>query len=206
MNIRLHRLRLLCKASVEIVSFSPHVTFIHGELGLGKSSVPRLVDFCFGGALERTTAIQNEMIAVQLSATFGHYEVLFERAVGERTVRLTWTGPTDGVQEQASVQLPAKGDGPVVYPPDVVNLSDMLFRLLGLPIIRVRKRSNDEDSPLVRLSFRDLMRFCYLRQEDLDSAFFMLDRPILKEKSKDALNFFMGFYSEQLNLLRNKAE
>ncbi|MBF0094913.1 MAG: hypothetical protein HQL34_10265 [Alphaproteobacteria bacterium] len=54
---------------------------------------------------------------------------------------------------------------------------------------------------MVRLSFRDLLKFCYLEQEDLDSSFFRLNTPVLAEKSKDSLNFFTGYYSERLSSL-----
>lgn len=55
---------------------------------------------------------------------------------------------------------------------------------------------------MARLSFRDLFKFCYLEQEELDSAFFRLNTPILAEKSKDSLNFFAGYYSEVLSTLQ----
>lgn len=100
------------------------------------------------------------------------------------------------------MQVRAKGDGPVVFGTDVVNLSDLLFRLFGYPIIRVRNRTGDDESPMVRLSFRDLFKFCYLEQEELDSSFFRLNTPVLAEKSKDSLNFFTGYYSEVLSTLQ----
>ena len=55
---------------------------------------------------------------------------------------------------------------------------------------------------MVRLSFRDLFKFCYLEQEELDSSFFRLNTPVLAEKSKDSLNFFTGYYSEVLSTLQ----
>jgi hypothetical protein len=150
--------------------------------------VARLVDFCLGGSLELTTAIRQELNFVQLTLTIGAHLVLIERNKGENQVRVSWEDINEG---PISILLRAKGDGPVVYGDDVVNMSDLVFRLLGYPIIRVRKRTGDEDSPMVRLSFRDLFKFCYLEQEELDSSFFRLNTPILAEKSKDALNFWL---------------
>lgn len=199
MKIRLHALKLYCRQSEEIVRFGGNITFIHGTLSLGKSTIARLVDFCFGGSLELTTAVQRELLSVQLTLTIAKREVLIERAKGEGYARVSWI-EEDG--EPISLEVRAKGDGPVVYGDDVVNLSDLIFRLLGYPIIRVRKRTSDDDSPMVRLSFRDLLKFCYLEQEKLDSSFFRLSQPVLAEKSKDALNFFAGYYSERLSTLQ----
>ena len=198
MKIRLQTLKLYCRKSEEIVRFGGNITFIHGTLSLGKSTIARLVDFCLGGTLELTTAVQRELLSVQLTLTIGERDVLIERAKGEGFARVSWIEDDD---EPISLQVRAKGDGPVVYGDDVVNLSDLIFRLLGYPIIRVRKRTGDDDSPMVRLSFRDLLKFCYLEQEELDSSFFRLGQPVLAEKSKDALNFFTGYYSERLSTL-----
>ncbi|NMN06721.1 MULTISPECIES: hypothetical protein [unclassified Novosphingobium] len=199
MKIRLQTLKLLCRQSEEVLTFSRNITFIHGTLSLGKSTVVRLIDFCLGGNLEMTTAIQREFLAAALTLQVRDLEVLIERSRGEGFVRVSWMDPEEG---PVSLQVRAKGDGPVVFGTDVVNLSDLLFRLLGYPIIRVRKRTGDEDSPMVRLSFRDLFKFCYLEQEELDSSFFRLNTPVLAEKSKDSLNFFTGYYSEVLSTLQ----
>jgi len=201
MKIRLQTLKLLCRQSEEVLTFSRNITFIHGTLSLGKSTVVRLIDFCLGGNLELTTAVQREFLAAALTLRVRALDVLIERSKGEGFVRVSWMDPDEG---PVSLQVRAKGDGPVVYGTDVVNLSDLLFRLLGYPIIRVRKRTGDEDSPMVRLSFRDLFKFCYLEQEELDSSFFRLNAPVLAEKSKDSLNFFTGYYSEVLSTLQTQ--
>lgn len=133
MKIQLETLKLLCRQSEEIVRFSRNITFIHGTLNLGKSTVVRLVDFCLGGDLALTTAIQREFLACSLTLRVGEHEVLLERSRGEGSLRASWIDPIDG---PTSVQIRAKGDGPVVLDKDVVNLSVLLFRLLGYPIIR----------------------------------------------------------------------
>jgi RNA polymerase-binding transcription factor DksA len=203
MNLHLHSLKLLCRLSEELIAFAEDVTFIHGTLSLGKSTIARLVDFCLGGDLEQTTAVQRELVGAQLSLRIGEHDVLIERNRGENQLRVTWA---DVDREPVILLVRAKGDGPPVYGDEIANMSDLLFHLLGYPIIRVRKRTGDEDSPMLRLSFRDLFKFCYLEQEELDSSFFRLSAPILAEKSKDALNFFAGYYSEALSILETQFE
>lgn len=128
MKIRLHTLKLLCRQSEEVLTFSRNITFIHGTLSLGKSTIVRLIDFCLGGDLELTTAVQREFLAAAMTIEVNDYEVLIERSKGEGFVRVSWIDPEEG---PISLQIRAKGDGPVVFGTDVVNLSDLLFRLLG---------------------------------------------------------------------------
>jgi replication-associated recombination protein RarA len=91
MKIRLERLKVITRQTTEVVTFSQDVTFIHGPVGTGKSTVARLIDFCFGGRLERTPAVQKEFVSVQLSAVIANCAVRFERAAGDSSnVRVTW--------------------------------------------------------------------------------------------------------------------
>jgi hypothetical protein len=199
MKLHFHSLKLICRNSEELIQFAKNVSFFHGTLSTGKSSIARLVDFCLGGGLEQTTALRREFVSAELNLTIGDHDVLLERSRDENQVQATWR---NGDGQLSTVLVRAKGDGPPVVGKDVVNLSDLIFYLLGMPVIRVRKRTDDEDSPMVRLSFRDIFKFCYLEQETLDSSFFRLNTPIFAEKSKDALNFFTGYYSETLSSLQ----
>ena len=54
------------------------------------------------------------------------------------------------------------------------------------------------------MSFRDIWWYCYLNQSDLDSSFFRFGHPFKERKSKDALKFFTGLYSERLTKAENE--
>lgn len=199
MRIRLRTLKLNCRKSEEVVDLTASISFFHGRLSAGKSTIARLIDFCLGASFEQTTALQQEMVSAQLTGEMGGKDVLIERNKGENFLQVSWSGPEVSPN---SVLVAAKGDGPAVAADNIRNLSDLIFHLLGIPVIKVRKRTDDPDSSLIRLSFRDIMTFCYLPQEDLDSSFFLLQTPIRREKSKDALNYVLGFFSERLNELQ----
>ena len=199
MNIKLIRMHLYTRTLIEELSFSPDVTFIYGPVGRGKSTVARLIDYCFGGSLERTPAIQSEFVSVTLEAELGKSHCIFERSsVDTQSVRVTWEDET-GSQQTANAPIGA-GDFPIVGD-NVFNLSDLIFHLCGVEPVKVPKSRIDPDSPLIRLSFRDIWRFCYLDQAHLDSSFFRLDDPIRGRKSQDALRFFTGLSSEALSIL-----
>lgn len=199
MNIHFSHLELNCRASVEHIVFSPQVTFIHGPVGTGKSTVVRLVDFCLGGTLTRTSALRNELLAARLKMNIGEYEVLFERELEQNTsVRVTWE---KGEQDRGSVLAPLQQNESPILSDDVFTLSDLIFYFSGTTPIKVRKSKIDPDSELVRLSFRDVMWYCYLRQEDLDSSFFQMEHPFKRNKSIDVMRFVVGFHSDRLNQL-----
>jgi rubrerythrin len=199
MKIRLRHLVVRTRRTTEQISFSDVVTFLHGPVSTGKSTVARLVDYCLGGDLERTPAIQQEFVAVELMLSLGDYDCRMERAANDtESVRVTWSGPDD---DTGSVNAPLDAQGDPLLDAEVYNLSDLIFYLCGVTPIKVRKRSHDPDSPVIRLSFRDVWWYCYLDQMRLDSSCFRLEDPMRGRKSQDAMRFFTGLHSERLSQL-----
>lgn len=199
MNIQLQSLIVHTRRTTEQIVFSDAVTFLHGPVSTGKSTVARLVDYCLGGQLERTPAIQQEFVTAELSLFLGDYDCRIERSSDDnQSVRITWAGPNGDV---GSVNAPLSAQPDPLVDDEVYNLSDLVFYLCGITPIKVRQRSRDPDSPLIRLSFRDIWSYCYLDQTHLDSSFFRLEDPFRGRKSQDAMKFFTGLHSEQLSQL-----
>lgn len=124
MSIHLTNLKLNCKSSVEQVDFSPQITVIHGEIATGKSSVARLIDFCLGGNLERTPALQEELVIAQLSLVINDYAVVIRReAQGSKQVQVSWDNGK-GTFERRLVPI-VKTDTPI-FGDDIFTLSDLL--------------------------------------------------------------------------------
>lgn len=196
MNIKFQTLTLQCKKSREIIEFSPQISFFHGKISSGKSSIARLVDFCLGGELEHTPAIQTELVSVVLSATIGNNEVLFERETGFNKIQVSWKN-NDG--DMGSVLAPIQNSSAPIWGDSIFNISDMIFYLLNITPLKVRRSKNQSDSPLVRLSFKDVRWYCYLDQDNLDSSFYRLEDAFKKLKSRDVMRFMVGYYTEQLN-------
>jgi len=85
MQIWVRALVLQCRQNREVIEFSPQVSFFHGQISAGKSSIARLVDFCLGGKFERTPALAQELVSVELTVSIGKYEAVFQREPGLRT-------------------------------------------------------------------------------------------------------------------------
>jgi hypothetical protein len=203
MKIILLDLVVRTRRTTEKICFSNTVTFLYGPVGTGKSTVARLIDYCFGGDLERTPAIQSEFISVVLRTKLGKYDCSIERSAEDtQSVRVTWNY---GEEDYESANVPLKaGDHPIIedIEAEVYNLSDLIFYLCNVRPIKVLKRSGDPESQMIRLSFRDIWRYCYLDQTHLDSSFYQLEDPFKGRKSQDAMRFFTGLHSEELSQLQ----
>ena len=202
MKIRIHKLKIVTKKSVEVVDFATDVIFINGPVSSGKSTTARLIDYCLGSSLERTPALRSEFVAAQLSATLGQFEVEFDRSSDEgSSVRATWD---NGQGNKGVLSVPIDADSKPIIGENVFNLSDLIFHFCGVQPIKVRKNKSDPDSQLVRLGFRDLMWYCFLQQNELDSSFFQMEHPFKANKSRDVMRFVTGLYSERMNVLETK--
>jgi len=121
-------------------------------------------------------------------------------------VRATWLTN----DEEWDLILPTrKADGIIIPATEVEVLSDLLFYLVGIQPPRVRKSRQRENSELNRLSIRDLLWYCYLDQDSMDSSFFHLDaeaNPFKRNKSRDVLRFIVGFHQEKVSELETQLQ
>ncbi len=203
MRIRVYSLTVQCKESREIITFSPQVSFFHGATSAGKSSIVRMIDFCLGGALEITPAVKKEVLSVSLDVQLGDRRCNFEReSLYARQVHVIWLDEAG----EHHLQVPLDPSPNAVYGDNVFNVSDLIFAFCGIQPLKVRKNKTEIDAPLVRLSFRDLMWYCYLDQNELDSSFFHLQQPIYEGKSRDVMRFVVGYYTERLQQLEMELE
>lgn len=207
MKFRLIDIDLAFKRLRERIVFTDF-TYFHGQMGAGKSTIARLIDFCLGGHLgeaEMTPALQTEFVSANLSLEVGDVHLSLERHAHSDQIRARWASN----DEKFEVLVPArKSDGEVLQGTGVEVLSDLVFFLAGKAPPRVRRSKVKEDSELERLSIRDLLWYCYLDQDSMDSSFFHLEMVDRWKglKSRDVLRFLVGFYQEQVAELETKLE
>jgi hypothetical protein len=198
MRVRLHSLELVCRESVELIEFRDISSF-YGEMGTGKSTIARLIDYTLGSkSIVMTPALQSEFVEVTLRLTINNTPLILTRARDSEQVRATWG--SEGNQSQ--LMIPARRAAGVVLPgTEVEVLSDLLFHLSGVRPPRVRRSQTREDSELERLSFRDLFWYCYCDQDTIDSSFFNLDHEadtFRRLKSRNVLRFILGIHQERV--------
>ena len=205
MKVALKSLRLHFRHSVEVIDFG-HVNFFWGKIGAGKSSIARLLDYCLGADIQLTPALQLEFNSADLSLEIEGRALAIYRERESSNVIATWLEDGQGME----VLIPSRKAAGVVVPGTSIEvLSDLIFHLAGLPAPRVRKGRRTADERLERLSLRDLFRFCYLDQDDIDSDFFRLDREgdyIRRAKSVDAMRFILGYHQDQVASLESELQ
>lgn len=202
MKIRLDELHLTCKKPVAPIVFGD-ISYFYGELGAGKSTIARLIDYCLGsGELVMTPALQSEFVAVALQLTVGDTALRIERERESQQALASWG--------DNQLIVPVRQAAGIVLPGTQIEvLSDLIFHLQGLQPPRVRKSQLNEDSALERLSLRDLLWYCYLDQDSMDSSFFHLDRDadtFKRLKSRNVLRAILGVHQERVAELEQRLE
>ncbi|WP_367388090.1 hypothetical protein [Lewinella sp. LCG006] len=198
MDIRFKVLTLQCRSSRELIDLDHQVNIFHGKISAGKSSIVRLINFCLGGKLEKTPALQQEMISASLLCQVGKYEVLLERLKNANEIQTSWKDEDGNVN---TILAPLIKRETPIFNDNIYVLSDLFYAFLDITPLKVRRNKTEEESPLISLSFRDIMWYCYLDQDKLDSSFFRLEDTYKRNKSRDVMRFIVGFYSQKLNQL-----
>ncbi|MBP2486023.1 rRNA maturation endonuclease Nob1 [Rhizobium leguminosarum] len=197
MKFHLVSLELTLRKAQETVGFSD-ITYFWGQMGAGKSSIARLIDYCLGGTIQLSPALQSEFVSAKLTVKLEQTTLTIERQRDSNNLFATWQGR----EGPDSVLVPARvAAGEVLPETGVETLSDLIFWFSGINPPRVRKSKVKEDSKAVRLSLRDLLWYCYLDQDHIDSSFFHLEETAefyLRLKSRDVIRYVIGYHDERV--------
>ncbi len=200
MKFYISSLDLQFKQGSDVLTFN-EISYFYGMMGAGKTSIARLIDYCLGGDLDLSPALQSEFVTAILNLQVEGNTLSLERVRDTDQIVASWIKG----EEKINVVLPAKKAlGEVVPGSGIENLSDLLFYLAEIRPPKVRRSKAQEDSDLERLSFRNLLWYCYLDQDSMDSSFFYLDADAAfynRNKSKDVLRYIIGFHQEQVSEL-----
>lgn len=204
MKIKLKKLHLKFRRASEVIEF-PHVSYFFGPIGSGKSSIARLIDFCFGASVEWTPVLQQELVTASLELSLADTSVTVHRTRDSGMVVAVWSEGNETLQ----LTLPARdARGEVISGTGVEVLSDLFFHLAKVEPPKVRRRKGMPDEKTERLSLRDLYLFCYLDQDRMDSSFFRLDSEnyAIRRKSVDTLRYLLGYKQERLAELESQLQ
>jgi hypothetical protein len=199
MKLRLADLTINCTNESESISFADF-NYFHGPVGAGKTTIAKLIDFCFGGDFEPPPILQPIFRQAELRLSIDGRELFISRDRDSERARVQWEH--EGEPLDLDIHTRRSGDV-LIHGTDIAVLSDLLFHLANIKPPKVRRARAAEESDLVRLSFRDLFWYCYLDQDSMDSSFFNLDNPnpAIRNKSRDVLRFMVGFHQERVSEL-----
>lgn len=188
MKFKLISLNLALRRADEEINFSK-LSYFWGQMGAGKSSIARLIDYCLGGTIQLSPALQAEFVSATLTVELERATLSIERGLDAADVFATWQDD----QSPYSIVVPARvAAGEVIPETGVETLSDLVFWLSEINPPRVRKSKAKADSKIIRLSLRDLLWYCYLDQDLIDNSFFYLEESAefyMRLKSRDVIRY-----------------
>ena len=87
MNIFFEKLHLYTKEGEKTtINFSHTLTFIYGNMGVGKTTLLNLIFYCLGGTLIKTPAVEQCLNDTQLEMIINEYRYSFYRKINSNTV------------------------------------------------------------------------------------------------------------------------
>ncbi len=205
LKLFIQSLDLTYKRSTISIPFK-EVSYFYGQMGAGKSSIARLIDYCLGGGFDLTPALQSEFVSATLHLLINDKPVSFERPRDSNKIHASW----EDASGKSDIIIPArKPEGIVIPDSNVEVLSDLIFWLSDIIPPKVTRSKSRETTELNRLSFRDILWYCYLDQDSFDNNFFNLDADaniFKKYKSQDVLRYLLGFHQDQVVSLESQLQ
>lgn len=205
MKFRISSLDLKFKKENDVIKFND-ITYFYGKMGAGKTSIAHLIDYCLGGDFDLSPTLQSEFVSAKLNLVINGIILSLERMRESEQIVAFWVKDNEKIE----IVIPAKkAAGELIPGSGIENLSDLIFYLSGIKPPKVRRSKVKEDSDLERLSVRNLLWYCYLDQDSMDSSFFNLDLDAafyIRNKSKDVLRYVIGFHQEQVAELETELQ
>ncbi|MFY7750459.1 MAG: hypothetical protein ACOVQU_01615 [Exiguobacterium acetylicum] len=184
------------------VNFDVGINIIHGDSDTGKSSILNLIDYLLGS---------KEIYMYDEIEQHGKYAML-EVSLNDKvyTIKRNIFERKENIEVFSSDIEKMNKVFPLEYSPDYTRegpsgyFSDFLLSSLNIPIVRVKQAPSKDNSPMVRLSFRDLFKYCYFNQDDVGSRE-ILDRKnqSLVVKNKETFKFIHNVLDTQITELQN---
>lgn len=197
-SILIHRLILVGHRKNYVIPFYPGVNIIYGDSATGKSSILELISYLLGGSNflyeeEIESSVKYAALEVNLGASL--YTIKRDIFDTSRLIEV-YKSNFDNIDQFFPKKFSPKYS---INSPDGFYL-DFLMQELGLPSIRIRQAPTQADSTMVRLSFRDIFKFCHLDQDTIGSKN-ILDaaNPIVSLKNKETFKYFFNLLDTNIS-------
>jgi hypothetical protein len=156
------------------VNFNPGVNIIYGDSATGKSSILNLIDYLLGAkTFDLYPEIEAAARYAALDVTLNEDRYTIRRDIFDAAKPIeVFACDFDSIEKYALKKYLPNFKENANFP-DAGFYSEFLLDALNLNNIKIKEAPTKEDSKLVRLSFRDLFKYCYVDQDDLGSKKFM---------------------------------
>lgn len=185
------------------VNFNAGVNIIYGDSATGKSSILDLIDYLLGAKKfdlypEIISAARYAVLDVTLNEN--RYSIKRDIFDSSKPIEVYPCAFIDIEKFALKKYLPTFQEN-MKYP-EMEFFSDFLLDALNLTNIKIKQSPTKDDSKLVRLSFRDLIRYCYVDQDDLGSKkYFKSDNYALQIKNAEVFKYLFNALDSQISEL-----
>lgn len=209
MYLKIDVLSIHCKKKTITVPFKKNINYFYGKMGAGKTTIVKLIAYCFGDDLIETSALQSEFVSATLRILLDDKIVVLKREKVESSgkVNVQWCDLNGKNANVVDAPIKSTSDDRLIPYAEIYNLSDLLFYLANHTPPKVRRSKLNENSDLIRLTFKNIMWYWYLEQDDMDSSFFHLESTsnvFKRNASRDVMRMILGFYYEHVAELESE--
>ncbi len=185
------------------VNFNAGVNIIYGDSATGKSSILDLIDYLLGAKkfelyAEITAAARYAVLDVTLNED--RYSIRRDIFDSSRPIEVYPCAFADIEKFAVKKYLPTFKTN--TKHPEMEFFSDFLLSALNLTNLKIKQAPTKDDSKLVRLSFRDLVQYCYVDQDDLGSKKYLRpDNYVLQVKNAEVFKYLFNALDCQVSEL-----
>lgn len=185
------------------VPFKAGLNIIYGDSDTGKSTVAHLIDYCLGA---KTFDLYDE---IEVAAQYCLMEVMLGESVC--TIKRDLFNTNSFIEVFFSAIDGMNSIFPQLFGPNYNTpgpngfYSDFLLEALGLPVVKVKEAPSKAESKMTRLSFRDLMKYMYLDQDDVGSKGLLLHGTAafaVATKNKECFKYIFNLLDSQITELQ----
>lgn len=184
------------------IPFSTGLNIIYGDSATGKSSVLEAINYLFGSSnFVFDDEIEKAVLYVMMAVRLNNVDFVIKRDIFDKRADIeVYTANMEGMEKVFPKKLSPAYDreGPDGY------FSDFLLTALNMPVVDVRQAPTKADSAMVRLSFRDVFKFCYLKQDDVGSKSLLGDGGVHGVKSKETFKYLFNLHDTALSDLQTE--
>lgn len=195
MRLRINSVALI-GTSREPIAFEPGLNVIEGSISTGKTSLMRLLAILLGGSYAGITPeVDRTVTELAGDMTIGEqtYSII-RRLVQTDTARVQIAG--DGVAERLPAMRPDAASA--------LTYGTWLLEALGLPTLRVPQApTRPAESAFVPVSINDYLRYCRLRQDEIDVDVLGSSVPFRDIKRRYVFRILYGGYDLEVAQLQD---
>ncbi|WP_335921045.1 hypothetical protein [Shewanella algae] len=202
-NILINKLIVVGRKKDYSVNFNPGVNIIYGDSATGKSSILNLIDYLLGSKKFKSyPEIESTGRYAVLDVTLNEDRYTIKRDLfNPKRLIEVYPCAHDKINEHAVTKYLPTYNHDTQYP-DAGFFSDFLLDALSFSKIKLKESPSKDTSRQVRLSFRDLFKYCYINQDVLGSEKFLKsDNWALQAKNKEVFKYIFNALDSNISNL-----